>query len=424
MCGIRVYHDFPWTSVFPDERTQFKNGLSLAKLVIEDCPSEKEPALLLTVDDSASEGALETANEYVVVVRLHHYLAEAGSDAAAAYYAHNVSNRITQLTLLEQVSNSPALVDAVIKDNLSVELVTSWLAGSPERLAELRESLGELPHAGHLSPGAVAAVLATIDEVPGPVWSALVEILPAILEDDTRQLLLNAITGDSDGRAAASATLGARIEERISDTKEAILEYEQILAGGGANETQLQEFIQQHPWMVGLDYVAVRPKVLLPRGQLDFCLERFDGYYDVLELKGPEEPIVIAPPSSDGLPPSASAFKLGPALANALAQVHVYRDILTTDSAVADRLYGLRNSRDPRLIIVVGQASAMAPECQRVLEQLNLSLHRVEVMPYDILGKRAVGWLTNVESYLTSDTLEIPRGGVAREEGGSEIDSR
>ena len=41
MCGIRVFHDFVWKDIFPNERTQFRNGQCLAKLIIENCPEGK-----------------------------------------------------------------------------------------------------------------------------------------------------------------------------------------------------------------------------------------------------------------------------------------------------------------------------------------------------------------------------------------------
>lgn len=38
LCGIDVFHEFKWLDVFPDRRTQFKNGQSLAKFVQTHCP--------------------------------------------------------------------------------------------------------------------------------------------------------------------------------------------------------------------------------------------------------------------------------------------------------------------------------------------------------------------------------------------------
>jgi hypothetical protein len=399
-----VYHDFTWTELFSDQRTQFKNGLSLAHLVCDGCPAGKRPALLLTIDENAVERALETEDEYVVVVRIRQYLAEAEGDAAAAYYAHHLRTRITQLAVLEELGQSPDRLVSFLEDHLTVDLVETWMTASPDRLDVLRRVASPGDSSPRLSPERVAEALRAMGEVPQAVWEALVEVLPPLLDEETRQRLLNVITADPRGREAASAMLGARVADRISDTRKAISEYEELLRSETASETALQSFIEDHPWMVGLDYVSVRARRLLPRGQLDFCLERFDGFYDILELKGPNDPIVLASSSSDDLPPPASSFRLGPALANALAQVHVYRDSLALDSGLIGRLYGLKNSRDPRLIIVIGKASAMTEDCQRVLEQLNLSLHRVEVMPYDVLGARAEGWLSNIEHYLGVET--------------------
>ncbi len=397
LLGVTIYHDFDWTDVFRSRRTPFKNGLSLARLAHARCPDGKSPALLLTVSEDAAERVIQTDDEYVVVVRIRHYLTEAQNDAAAAYYAQGLHARIAEVDALEQLTQSPERFAAFLENNLTA--VEAWISASPERLDQFRREASPSGHTARLSPETIAQALRSMEEIPEAVWETLVEILP-LLTGEKRQVALDVITAVRDGREAATATLGSRIVDRISDTRNAVHEYEELLQSG-AGETALQSFIQQHPWMVGLDYVSVRVKPEVPRGQLDFCLERFDGFYDILELKSPQDAIVTSTgATAAGLPPTASAFKLGPALANALAQVHVYRDTLAADPALIDRMYGLKKARDPRLIIVIGQTTAMDDDCRRVLEQMNLSLHRVEIMPYDILGARAEGWLANIEHYL------------------------
>lgn len=74
--------------------------------------------------------------------------------------------------------------------------------------------------------------------------------------------------------------------------------------------------------------------------------------------------------------------------------------MLTTHEDTLENLYGLRQSRNPRLLIVIGNASQLPEDRARVLQQLNLSLHRVEIVPYDVIGERAKGWLANLEHYL------------------------
>jgi ParB-like chromosome segregation protein Spo0J len=50
---------------------------------------------------------------------------------------------------------------------------------------------------------------------------------------------------------------------------------------------------------------------------------------------------------------------------------------------------------------VVGLAGSLPEHRLRVLRELNRSLHRVEVVPYDALGDRAASVLDNVERYLS-----------------------
>jgi len=145
----------------------------------------------------------------------------------------------------------------------------------------------------------------------------------------------------------------------------------------------------------------MRPRHDVPRGTLDFILERFDGFHDLLELKDPQDPIIEAP-EADGRPPSASRYKLSPALANALAQVHVYRDILTANAQLIDEQFGLPQSRDPRVVVVIGQSAGLPDHRARVLRELNKSLHHVEIVPYDLLGKRAGAILDSIQGYWTA----------------------
>lgn len=69
-------------------------------------------------------------------------------------------------------------------------------------------------------------------------------------------------------------------------------------------------------------------------------------------------------------------------------------------------LYGLPHSRDPRLIIVIGKVDSLPEHRKKVLLELNKSLHRVEVVPYDVLAKRATAVLDNVELYLLAAQAE------------------
>jgi hypothetical protein len=173
----------------------------------------------------------------------------------------------------------------------------------------------------------------------------------------------------------------------------------------------MQNFIEANPWLLGLDYAAIRARSRGPSGATDFLLERFDGFHDLLELKSPQDPIVRSPEVAEGGPvPSPHEYALSATVAQALAQAMVYRDRLTRYAEAAEELFGLPHTRDPRLLIVVGRADSLPADRRRVVAELNKSLHRIEVVPYDVLGHRATAVLDNVESYFTAMLVEGAEG--------------
>ena len=154
----------------------------------------------------------------------------------------------------------------------------------------------------------------------------------------------------------------------------------------------------------GCRIVGARGGVGVPRGALDFVLDRFDRFFDVVELKGPQDSIIVEPGSFSGAtrPPSASHYSLGPALAKALAQAHHYRAVLNQTGGLGAQ-YGLADTRQPRILVLLGRSDSLSESSKEILRQLNLSLHRVEIIPYDILGLRTSGLLHNIEVLWRSD---------------------
>ena len=138
---------------------------------------------------------------------------------------------------------------------------------------------------------------------------------------------------------------------------------------------------------------------------MDFVLERFDGFNDLVELKGPGDRIIKAPSQrpQSGVP-SPHSYKLSSGLSQALAQAMAYRDRLTRFGTAAEELHGIPNPREPRLLIVLGRLSALESHQTHVLQELNRSLHRAEILPYDLIATRAEATLANIETYLGLDT--------------------
>jgi hypothetical protein len=412
LCGIDVYYEFEWLNVFRDQRTQFTNGQCLAKFVQEKCPAGKRPALLLTLRDDLLQGFRVTANFLVFVVNLPEYRASAG-DAALSYLANHLEVDITNLDQLHELAASadPETLRAFIDSHIDVDHVRAWVSDNEERLQALREIAG----AGDGDPATLADTIAALDALGGLTPDDIrfiAEFFGASSDRDQRIELLRAVTADPGGRYVTGEVLAERTPQRIQDARDAMDAYQALLNDDESNETSMQKFIEKNLWLLGLDYAVMRPRRSGPSGTMDFILQRYDGFHDLLELKTPHDDLIKAPDVADGEGvPSPHEYALSKTLAQALAQAIVYRDRLTRYAGAAEELYGLPHTREPRLIIVIGKADPLPEHRRRVLHELNKSLHRVAVVPYDVLAKRATAVLDNVEQYFLAAEEEAAAPG-------------
>lgn len=398
--GIGVFYDLDWRAHFPDGRAQFQGGQCLADQVIEDCPEGKRPALLLTARDDVDEGARVTADWYVVVINLPRYIAHAGdAGTATAYMARRLGGGITRAKSLSELGNAEmAEAAAWLDQNLDADALTRWANGNDSRLGLLRD-IGASTGPDQSEASDVERAIAALESLEGldaPFAEAVAALVTTDTDRDARLELLWAVTNDWNGRRLAGETLHARVSDRLADAREAADEFDELLLRAG--ETEVQAFIEDHPWLLGLDYAQVRPRQPVVRGAVDFLLERLDGFHDLLELKSPDNPIFEQRSRSVDID-SPSAFRLSRPLALALAQVHAYRDTLS-EEGTHEKFFGLPHTREPRITILVGLASTLTDQEERILRELNRSLHRVEVIPFDVLARRARAVLDNVDRYL------------------------
>lgn len=397
--GINLFYDFPWLDQFPDNRAQFQNGQCLAHQVREDCPEGKTPALLLTTRRDAEEECFESERFFVMVINLPAYRKLASANAAVSYLARKFGGGITKIGQLTELADlSPAEIEDFVHEQMSAKRIRAWAASDPVRLAALREIAGAKEASKEAPAASAVAALQALESFDEEVVEALAALITPEMDRDSRLVLLRTLTEDPGGRRDAGEVLSERVELRLGDARRASAEFSALLEDPGTTETKLQRFIEENPWLLGLHYARIRPRHPLPRGQLDFILERYDGFHDLLELKAPSDPIIEAP--SEDPPPPANKYKLSTSLSRAIAQVHVYRHVLSEYATASEELYGLPESRDPRIMIVIGRADSMSADRARVLREFNRSLHRVEIVPYDLLARRAEAILDSVEKYL------------------------
>lgn len=413
--GILVYYDFDWSTVLGNHKAQFQNGRRLALLVQGDCPKNKTPVILLTDLTTEEEGLRETETHFIVVVNVHNYC-KAGADPATTYFASKSSSPITALSRQQLAGVESVDFEWLLNQRLDVPQLLRWAHDNEERVKKLAEVLSNLPStdpgqlleplSAPLSVQTLAKSLSVLDNLDSELVDSLSVLLARETNSEKRTKLLQALSSTDSGRRDAARVVGMQISKRIADTRFAAETYHAVLKNPHSTESDFQSILEDHPWLVGLDYTEVIPRPQIPRGEVDLLLRRYDGFYDLIELKSPQDPIIVGSREKQQVPPSPSSLALSPALAQALAQAHAYRETFTSHETIMQSHYGLGWTRNPRLIIVIGRASSIESGARRVLEQLNLSLHRVEIVPYDVVTDRAEMFIANVERYLVVEAAE------------------
>lgn len=387
--NVRIYHNFQWDEKF--ERRTFRNGLRLASLVKSDCPAGSVASLILLSAPSVNEGIISEPPNYALVINIDSYMARATPDAAAAYFTLRRGADI-RLEITNVLARDSSLRDEVVISNMTTSYVMQWVGANPSRIEQIRALLNQIEdqplaeNAAIADPSVVIELLNRLDFVPQTLASTMLAVLARLATESNehQNTLLQLILGTTEGRNIAAIELGGRIAERIQDIRDTLRVYEALINNSTTTETDTHEFIIEHPWLLGSDYIATRHEQPISRGRVDCFLEKFDGHHDLMELKSPNHRIVMSN-SEDATASSPTQFRLSPELSNAIAQVNRYLFILDRDNQFLANEYGIQNAKHPKAFILIGKNSDCSQSETEVLQQLNKSLHRIEVLPFDTL---------------------------------------
>ncbi len=364
-------HNLAWLTVYSDHQCNltWPGGRRFALDVKGRCPAGKRPALLLTNQQQIQKYELESDTEYIVVVKMD--VVRSGGSAFAAYLA------------IASGAQPSDYEDIQLNRQLKVGDIEAWVLQDVKRLIELAR--------------VISSQVKVTEENDGTDISA----------DDLEAIFSELLPLGPNWLAAVSSALGKNLEPRIRQVQAEATEFEELLQQEGCGEDECQDWLEAHPWILGLEYTRVRARQSATRGKMDFLLERYDGFHDLLELKGPQDKIIVEKPIEGDSTPPPSHYHLSKPVANALAQAHSYRVRLTADESAMNREHNVQNTRHPRVMIIVGRSTDLTPHGREVLEELNRSFHRVEIVPYDLVVSRARMLVKNIERYLVAREDDI-----------------
>jgi hypothetical protein len=186
---------------------------------------------------------------------------------------------------------------------------------------------------------------------------------------------------------------------RIQSAKKQIIdELETRLSQGGFSETSgndsWQKWIYKNNWLFGVNYQQPieKAKININGIMPDYLFPTIDGFVDILEIKLPEDDVIVKDTSHNG------SWKWSLETNTAIGQVVNYlseidRLRLEIEKNIKDKYNLETNLLKPRAYILIGNSNSWGNNKKEGLRKMNHALHGIEVITYKELIDRGNQYL-------------------------------
>ena len=225
-----------------------------------------------------------------------------------------------------------------------------------------------------------------------PYISDIISILQIFVQESGEEQVLEKIYEKLIERVNELERTKIRLERqkgRIPELKRKIKEFKKLLNDPKINETKIHKFLKENTWMFGTNYTRMfkSEKWITIRSKYDFLLKRFDGYFDILELKSPKAELFVKT--------RGKKRALSKELKNAISQAMIYLAEARIHYLSIEKETGL-DVYFPEGIIVIGRRKEEDKELLRIHNEF---LHNIEIWTYDDLLDTAKKTIEIYESY-------------------------
>jgi hypothetical protein len=152
-------------------------------------------------------------------------------------------------------------------------------------------------------------------------------------------------------------------------------DFNKLISDKKTTETKIHKFIIDKSvyWLFGLEYVDIKSKVKFPPGknfyEFDLMIKRHDGFWDLVELKGPNENLFDKRTKRRNKPNQ----KLSEAISQAITYLNVCDQV------------GNKEIFKPKAYAVIGKDKTDKPKERRLFESY---LNNIDLITYSELYKR------------------------------------
>lgn len=191
-----------------------------------------------------------------------------------------------------------------------------------------------------------------------------------------------------------------KLKADIPKFEEDLNSFELLMNKENVKEEELQEFLENHIWLIGFEYLDSQPirpsQFRFQDSRFDFFLQRFDTEYDIVELKKPSARLFAGHGDTETV--SRSIYQSSD-LAQAISQTIHYLDLVLSkrDQLMAQGI----DTMNPRAVIVIGRTKTN--EERKRLNSLSAYLNKIEIRSYDYLvdkTKIVIEHLRNKKGYV------------------------
>ena len=172
-----------------------------------------------------------------------------------------------------------------------------------------------------------------------------------------------------------------------------IQQYQALLDEKKDDEPALHEFLVHHPQMLDPQSLRVWSKPdLYGVQEPDFVVRRIDDTYLIVEIETPGKMLITR------------ANQVSSHVTHAVKQVTDYRQFLVDRPNAATKMFP--GFSDPECLVVIGNEGLLTQQQQNTLKQENSSRHKVRIVGFDWLSRRAEAVTRNVIERSLATTAE------------------
>lgn len=182
----------------------------------------------------------------------------------------------------------------------------------------------------------------------------------------------------------------------ISQFEQALKDFKELYSNDHS-EQDIQDFLKNNTWILGDEYVYQQPiffsQFPMWKDKLDFFLKRYDGFYDIIEIKKADAKLFVGLDENTQLISPTRESPMAGDLKDALSQIINYLEEANILRQSLRDILGI-NIYKPRGFVIIGKNDKIY---NQAITTLNDYLNDIRILTYDDLYTKATGFITRIK---------------------------